>query len=1220
MENLALEVFDLTDSGSHFAFLPDDTSITVTDTSEIFDSGDIWTHSFKLNVFGNAHIFGTVGDIHGGRLHEQIDKRRARLWVLGIPMYYGYLKLENEVEIKENGDVDVTFESGRKTFLQMIEGAKANQVPIPDDICIGMAVDRERTVNREGTASGDGITVAVTSELIQSRWGHALGYDNCTIKGEENFAQIYPKFVQPYGDWTDEGGSSLSIARNDTVNTDNPYTDNAPSSHPYCNTRLCYQRKEYRDNNGTVEKQATRNYKFCPGARVNPSPNFYVLYWFRILMQHLGIIITENQLAGVEDLCRLFFVNTKCAYKTKDIGTYKAVDQYGRDKYMPFGPANPFVPIPTEDNPSWELKGELVEGPVVSRRETVSIADVGNYLTRNPEVTWQPAYATSDNFPNVDIKDVIESLENGFGVRMMFSENYSKVRVVLLRNIFRSTEVHELAGETISESKTENGIRGFRLTYGGSEEDTEFVYKGFKLAEKKETGGWLTEEDKHDYNQFDFTLHYGDIKNEVRVLNNTCYIDMATGNAYIVKVDKDAKNSADQFNPSLFPCADFMDAEDGDCTGDEETIREVRIGFSPIIENAIKDGSYALYVDEDMGVPFDFEGRGSGRTGIPGMESLNTNDVNCTSTKDEAQYKRGLFEIATPTSVQVYGQNGKNKFTIPLTPTEGGSGKDMTYSISISGWLREGYRLYLDDNYEPNDEMECPLEKHEWGLMLGIMRGTNAGEESSSVKYESDTDENEGNDTWEIQPGSCAIAHSDICDDNGTQWDYRPRISSSGKDFGDWVLLNAGGIPANLRGTAPGGNNGSRRGPLPTGVDTMAIIDSYYTSVCMELFVVTQQGFYAYDDIIYTKDNALHNMWLNCVDMSGVLRTYGEINKYVEYLRYGQDTTGMTDEQRMELLAESVEDIISRDATGFTFGNVTLKNMIISLPRVGDNVLQEVCEAYNHWSDMEYIVPSGEEDEQTGLISLKLRAEKPNPYYDPTRPEGKRVATTKEEAGDAMLDIFTTAHVALLNRPKVSNATMRAAGWDAQGDGYATVYSMGMAVQYDDGTMHEILWTPILPNGSVLTPSELQTYVNSFNGTAVADIAARDMQGLILDIDTTEERAQLLHELQALYYAGEGEPTSAVEIPGDNPRYLTITNPALRHRGLIDQFHKEESYYWRNGRIINKKRDMELADILSIDKTVRQKVDDVVGFVKKMQYTVNIKTGLSPVDLEIWYL
>ena len=73
MEHLALEILPREKNGtSQYAWLPENASISITDTSEIFDKGNLWSHDFQLNIPANAHIFGTAGEMHGSRLHEQI--------------------------------------------------------------------------------------------------------------------------------------------------------------------------------------------------------------------------------------------------------------------------------------------------------------------------------------------------------------------------------------------------------------------------------------------------------------------------------------------------------------------------------------------------------------------------------------------------------------------------------------------------------------------------------------------------------------------------------------------------------------------------------------------------------------------------------------------------------------------------------------------------------------------------------------------------------------------------------------------------------------------------------------------------------------------------------------------------------------------------------------------------------------------------------------------
>ena len=955
MEHLALEVFNRDGSGSKYAFLPSDTSITITDTSEIFDSGNIWSHAFKLNIPANAHIFGSAGEIHGSRLHEQIDKRRARLWVEGLPLYYGYLRLDDEVDVGEYGDVNVSFESGRKTFRDMIDGAKANQVPLMSDILIGMALDRERTVKR--------------TKVAIARWRDGAGrlswnQYNCTIKGEEKFAQMYPKYVFPGGDWrttpTAGSGTTERINQYEIINVDSPYD----AAHPYCNIRICYQKKKWENNNGKLEEKVTQEYKVSEPRRINPAPNFYVLYWLDCLMKHLNIHIEENQMMDIEDLRRLFFVNTKCAYLPKG-DTY-----YGNPLLFPTstnGAASPFVPIPSEDNKSWEIKMEVLSGRL--NNGTNYFQRIGDTDAETDRRTCHKAYATSDNFPDVDINDTVEAIENGFGARLLFNSDFTKVRIVLLRNVLGEADVQDMPCDIVKRTKLENGIRGFRLTYGGGEDDTNYNYKGFSQAKIDTDGGWIKESDLHDYSQWNTTLLYSKIKEEVGMLNKTCYIDMSTGNAYIVKIDSNFKSMGDNANPALFECGQFMDAEDGDCTGEDETIKEVKIGFSPMVSNAMKTGGYALFVPEEMSVPLSDNSIPSGpksitlKKGTITTNSAGTTEENGTTNVDESDVAAhyGLFEIATETSF-VATTDGVNEI---FTVNDYEAGGDNA-QVRISGMIREGYRIYLEDNYKPGEDLECPLEKTDWGLTLGIMRGSNSGSTDSTIRYLKDTTEGENNDYWEIRPGAIATSHSDTCDDNGNGWVYSAVTPGSseytGYEFGDKLLADFG--CQNLCDLK------NRKGPIPSGLDTYGIIDSYFSyPQGSELILLTNQGYYAAIGNVVDSSGVPHIIWLCCV-YGGELKTWYDIlgkNGYINYLQYGANSTRPA----------GVSDILLRDS----IGNGTLSNMIIAVdPAHSIDILKTACGYYLK----ENRVITRYTDDQ---VSLKLRAEKPNPYFDPSQPE-----------------------------------------------------------------------------------------------------------------------------------------------------------------------------------------------------------------------------------------
>ena len=75
----------------------------------------------------------------------------------------------------------------------------------------------------------------------------------------------------------------------------------------------------------------------------------------------------------------------------------------------------------------------------------------------------------------------------------------------------------------------------------------------------------------------------------------------------------------------------------------------------------------------------------------------------------------------------------------------------------------------MKDNFESNEDGVAPIEKHDWGLTLGIMRGSG---KDAYVKADTDPQDGEGNQTWEIMPGSSKTAHPDTCDSYGNEWFY----------------------------------------------------------------------------------------------------------------------------------------------------------------------------------------------------------------------------------------------------------------------------------------------------------------------------------------------------------------------------------------------------------------------------------------------------------------
>ena len=851
MEHLALEIFDISGSGSAFATLEDDASITITDTSEVFAKGDLWSYSFTLNVRANAGIFGSAGDIHGARLHEQLDRRRARLWADGIPMYLGYLRLGSEADAGEDGNVDVTFEAGQKTFDDLIDGAKANQVPMMSDVLIGLALWRKRTTSVTLRLKAtpvfkykndeDYSFLAESSDVFYQTDPHTgtRGQDvpfGADGEAENVSVQEYPRMVFPrLPEGTFEDLSSEGLTEVDCINTDHPYDD----SHPYCNVALCYQRYGYekKDTAGNVttdygsEPEAQRGYEYMPADRLNSAPNFYVIYWIRALMKHLGIHIEENQMMDVEDLRRLFFVNTDCAYyEPKTLRSASAGTRYGKYRFRYDG-RNIHRLVPeyfgerlTEDFHGQEIyayrrgqnintensafrvtdyrkvEGDWPEGWPELDYVKLTVDSVGDWDDQERERYEREngylhrAFATSECFPDADISEVIKAIEAGFGIRFLFSSDYKRVRIVLLRNIFRSKDVQDVACDVVSRHKTENSVRGFRMTYGDID-DTQFHYKGFDDLLPKRAELWKDDSDKHDYSHWKLDAAYADIIKRVSAFDKTCYVTPETGDAYGIKIDKDAKRY-EELHPSLFEYAGFMDALDGDCTGEEETIETVTVPFKPAIMNdlnmeAERNGKtsqrFALFIDGEMRPRRpDLHGKDSPyNASASDYPIYGTGGLYDDSEEAAARGMRGDDGIVKP---------GEFAITSDMFATMDGyllrttiRGKElwlfdwdlMTIDMNIDGHISEGYRLYLQDNYTPNDGGVSPVESHDWGLTLGIMRGSG---DDAHVRYEGDPDDGEGNDTWERVAGSSVTAHPDTCDSYGNEWDYNGTSSGIGPD------------------------------------------------------------------------------------------------------------------------------------------------------------------------------------------------------------------------------------------------------------------------------------------------------------------------------------------------------------------------------------------------------------------------------------------------------
>lgn len=123
----------------------------------------------------------------------------------------------------------------------------------------------------------------------------------------------------------------------------------------------------------------------------------------------------------------------------------------------------------------------------------------------------------------------------------------------------------------------------------------------------------------------------------------------------------------------------------------------------------------------------------------------------------------------------------------------------------------------------------------------------------------------------------------------------------------------------------------------------------------------------------------------------------------------------------------------------------------------------------------------------------------------------------REGTADKMFKTFNAGNVDVLARPMIDAARLVEKGWEEAGEGIATVFSSSYGVEGADGRFHEILVTPILPDGTVLSPEELEEYVVGVLDGA-EDILTADKKGIVIKVDAESGDGETLHELQEKFY------------------------------------------------------------------------------------------------------
>lgn len=395
--------------------------------------------------------------------------------------------------------------------------------------------------------------------------------------------------------------------------------------------------------------------------------------------------------------------------------------------------------------------GEVVAFPPKKGMKVTGITIDSNIKKYEVQANVLYMVANSENFPDESVSTVISSLENAFGIKFAYDYEQKKVTAYFTRDVMKKSgrkardfhcEIHSMVPMT-------EKITGVRMRYSAEEDAKE--QKSYMRNAKGELkdSGYDT-----DYNFIDYPLPDGNSSKMGRTvtdmkyieffhnINNpgdkNCYIDRNTGNAYCVKVNKEAKTS-NELKPVLFEVGQYKGVEYGDCSDkNEDFIHDISIDFTPVPFN---DVNYfkevkAAYGSHTADVVSEGQTLSRGEALITGVQQ----PILCAYVDEEMEHEFVEQEI-----------------------------NQIITSAFCDFYMKQ--KLKLVESYDPSstDDGNSPLQdKSRWGFAVALMRG--GGSDATRQPYDYNYD-HFGTSKWRTVSGKYALA-CDSLDMMGNVFDY----------------------------------------------------------------------------------------------------------------------------------------------------------------------------------------------------------------------------------------------------------------------------------------------------------------------------------------------------------------------------------------------------------------------------------------------------------------
>lgn len=352
-------------------------------------------------------------------------------------------------------------------------------------------------------------------------------------------------------------------------------------------------------------------------------------------------------------------------------------------------------------------------------------------------------YANEKNFPNESVSDVIDSLEQQFGIKFHYDYEQRKVTAYLIRDVFRKQNPtpRTFHGQVLNMLPITEKITGVRAGYA-AESDAKEQKDNVKNAVKD----FNTDYDYIEYpkNSTVTSLTYKDIIHKVYNGQMNVFVDLQTGNKYRVKIDKEFTD-ASNMEPRLFEVAAMKGVEIGDCsTLNEDFIQEFKSSFVPV---GMVDANYRMALSSSTGSTCATDNPKQPNEVGKQYEGYEFGEVNGSYAK--TQMAALVDEDMEHEFVKQYVKNSMSSMVADFYVTE---------------------ELCLRESYDPSstDDGNSPLQSYDWGLSIAVMRG--GGMDATHESYDYNYD-GFGNSKWRTKAGDYALT-TDSIDNYGNSYSY----------------------------------------------------------------------------------------------------------------------------------------------------------------------------------------------------------------------------------------------------------------------------------------------------------------------------------------------------------------------------------------------------------------------------------------------------------------